>query len=35
MVTNLPSVARDMGSIAGQGIKIPHAMKSPHVATKT
>ena len=35
MVKNPPSNAGDMGSIPGQGTKIPHAMGqlSPHTAT--
>ena len=35
-VKNLPSNAGHMGSIPGQGTKIPHAMGqlSPHTATK-
>ena len=35
VVKNLPSEARDSGSIPGQGPKIPHAPEqlSPHTAT--
>ena len=36
MVKNLPSNARDTGSITGQGTKIPHAtrqLESLHAAT--
>ena len=36
MVKNLPSNAGDVGSIPGQGIKIPHAagQLSPHATTR-
>ena len=36
VIKNLPSNARDMDSIPGQGLRIPHAMRqiSPCAATK-
>ena len=35
MAKNLPSDAKDAGSISGQRIKIPQATKSPQTVTKT